>query len=486
MKRTHDGVRRRFAPLAALLSVLLPACAPGPGKIVFVPGGRSHGYGMHEHRAGLLLLERSLKQQWPQLHTVVTAQDAWPDASVLVDADALVMACEGSRHVALPHLAQVDDLAERGLGIALIHYATEPPAGPAAEAVRRWIGGNHEKGRSINPDWAPEFLEFPDHPAARGLKPFSVYDEWYFNMRFVPGRKGITPILAARPPLSALLRKQGPSSNNPSVTESVLRGDRHVVAWAYERPGGGRGFGFTGAHHHHNYRDDPFRKAVLNGIAWTAGLAIPRGGVASSTPTWEEIALNQDYEKPPHWERQAGLDPSGAAEPVYSTPPIRLDAARPFDFEVAIPPNRYRHIYLVFEVDSSFPMVGGEDSHGQAAAPRALFRMRNPRFRGESGREAPLHEEKPGHFITPDGPRPAPFHAAGGDEEPGAVRIMEIPAPALLHYPAPRGATHFAASVSLRRGEQSKTEPPRQGRIHVFFAAPGERYLRAPQGGESR
>ncbi len=479
MRFVHGRPRPSILALIALSAFLLSGCAPDPVKIVFVPGERSHGYGMHEHRAGLLLIERSLKQQWPQLETVVMEKDVWPAPETLANADALVMACEGSRHVALSHLDEVDKLAGRGLGIALIHYAVEPPEGPPAEAVRRWIGGNHEKGWSINPDWEAAFSDFPDHPAANGLEPFSAYDEWYFHMRFVPDRKGVAPILETHPPMSTLLRNDGPSSNNPDVTASVLRGDRQAVAWAYERPGGGRGFGFTGAHHHRNYRDDNFRKAVLNGVAWVAGLEVPPAGVESAKPTWEEIAANQDYEKPPHWEQEAGLDPAGNAEPVHSTPPIRLDAARPFDLKVEIPPNRYRHIYFVFEADSSFPSVGS-DSGDQVRAAAALgrFRFQNPRFLGESGYQAPLHEETHGNFIGPGGSRPVPDHRRE-TEEPDAVPIMEIPAPALLHYPVPRGSTHFLADVSVLR-EQDGTEKTRTGRIHVFFDAPSDQYFGRP------
>ena len=458
MKTTGPLPRLLFVPavvlLAALSVTLLTQCAAYPTKIVFVPGAESHGYGMHEHRAGLLLLARSLKQQYPQLETVVTEKNAWPDSTVLADADALVMACEGSKHVALAHLDEVSALAGRGLGIAMIHYAVEPPAGPPAEAVRSWIGGNHEQGWSINPDWAAKFTDFPDHPAARGLEPFSVYDEWYFNMRFVPERKGITPILKARAPLSTLLRNDGPSSNNPDVRASVLRGDRHPVAWAYERPGGGRGYGFTGAHNHHNYRDDNFRKAVLNGIAWVAGLDIPAGGVESMKPTWEEIAANQDYEKPANWEEEAGLKMSGSAEPVYSTLPISLGAA-PLELEGAIPPARYRHIYFVFESDSSAP---------------GYFRLEKPRFRGEPGNEAPLYQETVAHFIGPSGPEQPPDHWAEPDKP------MEIPAPSLLHYQVPRGSTHFLANVSFHPESADQ-----KGRVHVFFAPPAESYFDAPE-----
>ena len=59
---------------------------------------------------------------------------------------------------------------------------------------------------------------------------------------------------------------------------------------AYERPNnGGRGFGFTGLHNHKNLADDNFRTLLLNAVAWTAGLEVPKGGVPSKTPTAKEL-----------------------------------------------------------------------------------------------------------------------------------------------------------------------------------------------------
>ncbi len=62
MKTTGPLPRLLFVPAFVLLAVvsatLLTRCAADPTKIVFVPGAESHGYGMHEHRAGLLLLAR--------------------------------------------------------------------------------------------------------------------------------------------------------------------------------------------------------------------------------------------------------------------------------------------------------------------------------------------------------------------------------------------------------------------------------------------
>ena len=53
------------------------------------------------------------------------------------------------------------------------------------------------------------------------------------------------------------------------------------MAWARQRPDGGRGFGFTGGHDHWNWGDDDFRKLVLNAIVWTAKLDVPAEGVPS-------------------------------------------------------------------------------------------------------------------------------------------------------------------------------------------------------------
>ncbi|HUG37295.1 MAG TPA: ThuA domain-containing protein, partial [Candidatus Limnocylindrales bacterium] len=54
-----------------------------------------------------------------------------------------------------------------------------------------------------------------------------------------------------------------------------------TVAWAIERAGGGRSFGFTGGHFFANWRLVDFRRLVLNAIVWSAGVNVPEGGVQS-------------------------------------------------------------------------------------------------------------------------------------------------------------------------------------------------------------
>jgi hypothetical protein len=76
------------------------------------------------------------------------------------------------------------------------------------------------------------------------------------------------------------------------------------VMWAIERPGGRRGFGFTGGHWHYNWAHDDFRKVVLNALVWVAGLDVPPDGVPSKTTSIDELEANQDYPKPENYNRE--------------------------------------------------------------------------------------------------------------------------------------------------------------------------------------
>ena len=269
-------------------------------KIVFVAGTRSHGYGAHEHNAGCLLLAKHLKAALPDYHVDVQ-RNGWPanPAKFFQDADAIVMYCDGGgRHMAIPHLEEVDQLSKNGVGVICIHYAVEVPKGDAGEKFLDWLGGYFETHWSVNPHWTANFATFPNHPICRGVEPFAINDEWYFHMRFRDSMSGVMPILSAVAPAATMTRPDGPHSGNPYVRAAVAEGKPQHVAWAAERPGGGRGFGFTGGHFHRNWGDDNFRKVVLNAIVWAAGDEVPHGGVEVGRVTEADLAANQDFEKP--------------------------------------------------------------------------------------------------------------------------------------------------------------------------------------------
>ena len=132
----------------------------------------------------------------------------------------------------------------------------------------------------------------PDHPVTRGVKPFAVNDEWYYHMRFAEGMKGVTPILSALPPLKTIQgegKKSSSHGGNPAVWEDVSAGKEQVMAWAFERPDGGRGFGFTGLHKHANLADANFRTLLLNAVAWVSKLEVPAEGVPSQALSRDDL-----------------------------------------------------------------------------------------------------------------------------------------------------------------------------------------------------
>mgnify|MGYP006285164731 CR=1 FL=1 len=286
--------------LLALLGVLLyagPVFAADAAKtkILFIAGHPSHGKGEHEHRAGCMLLAKSLMEGLPNVDAQVSSYD-WPEDEKIFDGvAAVVMYCDGGTgHYVNEHLDFVQKLVDKGVGIACLHYGVEVPAGASGDKFLQWIGGYFEMNWSVNPDWDADYVSLPKHPITNGVSPFKIHDEWYYHMRFPEGLKNVTPILTALPPKETLSRPDGTHSGNPAVREAIAKGEPQHMAWAIQRPDGGRGFGYTGGHYHKNWQNDNTRKLVLNAIAWVAKLDVPEKGVTSKTPTDDEIKANQD------------------------------------------------------------------------------------------------------------------------------------------------------------------------------------------------
>ncbi|MGE3312154.1 MAG: ThuA domain-containing protein [Limisphaerales bacterium] len=285
-----------------LLAVLLLAACLGPGasaaneaRILLIAGNPSHGPGEHEHNAGCELLAAKLNQQ-PGVRAEVHRR-GWPADEKAFDGAAAVFIYSdgGNGHPAIQpeRLAKLGELMARGVGLGTCHYGVEVPKGDPGDAWLKWTGGYFETFWSVNPHWDAEFSSFPTHPITRGVKPFQARDEWYYHMRFPDGMRNVTPILSALPPKSTLNRPDGPHSGNPHVRAAIERGEPQHVMWCIERPDGGRGFGFTGAHFHRNWANDNFRKLVLNALLWIAKVDVPAEG-APSTVTDEEMKLNLD------------------------------------------------------------------------------------------------------------------------------------------------------------------------------------------------
>lgn len=263
----------------------------GVKKIVLVADSDPHGArGNHEFVAAAIFLARTMNSRYPDAYATVARRQNWPKD--LKHADTIVVLMNHGGSAVNP---AVKEAIANGAGFMAVHYGVEVNKGEQGQHYLKWLGGYFEPFFSVNPHWTPDFKEIPKHETTRGVQPFSINDEWYYHMRFVEGLKGVTPVLSAVAPLNTVNFREGqkPSSHggNPDVLADVKAGKPQVMAWAYERPDGGRGFGFTGLHKHANLGHDGVRTLLANAVAWVSKLPVPENGV--QTPTLSRSDLEQ-------------------------------------------------------------------------------------------------------------------------------------------------------------------------------------------------
>jgi hypothetical protein len=268
-----------------------------PRKLVLIGGSPSHGSGDHEFNAGVKLLAKCLANV-KQLKVEDVTNGYPKDDSILDDAAGILCYADGGTgHPFLKEkrAEKIGGLMKKGVGLMCAHFAVEVPKDVGANELREWIGGCYEHEFSCNPMWSPEYNEFPKHPLTSGVKPFSIRDEWYFNMRFRPKMEGVTPILTAVPSEKV---RNGPYvyPKGPYKHIQAAKGNPEHMMWVVDRGDGGRGAGFTGGHTHANWKDDNFRKVVLNALLWICKVDVPKDGVESSVSD-DDIKANMDPKK---------------------------------------------------------------------------------------------------------------------------------------------------------------------------------------------
>jgi len=443
-----------------------------------VAGVRSHGYGSHEHKAGSILLARSLEKAMPNFVTAVFT-DGWPKTPGALDGfDCIVMYCDGGRrHMVNEHLAEMDAYAKAGVGTVCLHYGVEVEADPAGKKFLDWIGGYFEIDWSVNPHWDANFTKFPKHPISKGVKPFTANDEWYYHMRFRPDMKGVTPILTDLPPASTLVKEDGSlarpdnaHNNNPHVREAVLvRKEPQHVAWASENEGGGRGFGFTGGHNHWNWGNPDYRKVVLNAVVWCAHGEVPEGGVESPEVMLEDLQENQDYDPKPNfdagaiqkkldeWNGRASLSlaPAGAPriQPEPEKAPKNEGDGKLFQSPVVSKQTKGHAVTVNVELKGAKTIwlvaSDGGDGYGCDWA-----NWVNPSFVG-AFQSASLTDLKWKSASTGFG-RVHVNKNAGGQaprvDGKAVEKCIGVHANSVLEYDVPEGMTHFQATAALDNG----------------------------------
>ncbi len=273
-------------------SAQVEASASAPKrKIVLIAGPKSHGpvgNGMHDYGWSVCLLRVMLERSNVKDQITVTHYlDGWPkDSAPLDDADTLMIVSDGrdgdkfadALHLASDERVQyVDKLMKKGCGLITFHFSTFAPEKYADRALD-WTGGYFKWETNGRRQWYSAIktqesdlqIGAADHSVARGLKPFKMREEFYYNIKFNPTDDPVKPIW-----LVPDLKGREPDGN--------------VVAWVRERAGGGRGFSTTCGHFYDNWEKPPFRKLILNAVAWTAHVEVPPGGVEAAYFTHDEI-----------------------------------------------------------------------------------------------------------------------------------------------------------------------------------------------------
>jgi hypothetical protein len=251
--------------LVALFALTLGApavLADGPKRLLLIgQGPDDHPAATHEYVAGLKILQKCLEKV-PGLEVkLILADEPWQGGPELLDkADGVVlylaegakwMQNEPRRHDALKKLAA------RGGGIVVLHWAMGTKDAKYIDGCLKLLGGCHGgPERKYKILQADAQIADAKHPIATAVKDFAVRDEFYYRLKFAQPEGTVKPIL--RVPID---------------------GNLETVAWALERPDGGRSFGFSGLHFHDNWRLTEYRRLVGQATLWTLKLPIPKDGL---------------------------------------------------------------------------------------------------------------------------------------------------------------------------------------------------------------
>lgn len=246
--------------LFAFSASTLVADAP---KILLLVGQGPDGHPpqTHEYQAGVEIIEKLLKPNKDIEITTVKADGAWKEGPELMErADAVVFfVSEGAKwlQVEPKRMAALQKLAKRGGGFVVLHWGMGCKDAQYIEPFVQISGGCHggpdRKYQVVEANVEPVNAK---HPILTGINPFKVKEEFYYQLKFAKGAKGFQPLLKVE-----------------------IDGKPETVCWTWERPDGGRSFGFSGLHFHENWKRSEYRSLVGQAVLWTLKLPIPDKGL---------------------------------------------------------------------------------------------------------------------------------------------------------------------------------------------------------------
>jgi type 1 glutamine amidotransferase len=249
--------------LSTLFTILVAGnlVADAPKKLLLVgQGPDGHPPTTHEYMDGLKELEKILKPTKGIEITVVKADGKWENGPELIDrTDAIVFfVSEGAKWLGQDEkrLAAVQRAAKRKAGLSCLHWAM---GCKDAEYIDKYValfggchGGPDRKYQVLETDVKP----IEKSPVTVGISPFKVKEEFYYRLKFVKPEGSVKPAVTAK-----------------------IDGEDFPVCWTWDRPDGGRSFGFSGMHFHENWKRAEYRRLVGQGVLWTLGMPIPEKGL---------------------------------------------------------------------------------------------------------------------------------------------------------------------------------------------------------------
>jgi type 1 glutamine amidotransferase len=254
--------RLLIAALCSTLAFAAPGGEPAKKKVLLVgQGPDGHPATTHEYMAGLHILAKCLARV-PELEvTIVKADAPWKEGPELIErSDGVVLfLAEGAKWVQADpqRYKALQKVARQGGGIVGLHWAIGTRDAQPIDDFLQLLGGCHGGPDRKYLVLATEVhVADPRHPIATGIDHFRVKDEFYYKLKFVKSPSPVQPVLQA-----------------------TIEGNRETVAWAWERPDGGRTFGFSGLHFHENWRLPEYRRLTAQAVLWTLQLPIPKAGL---------------------------------------------------------------------------------------------------------------------------------------------------------------------------------------------------------------
>ena len=282
---TIDQPMKHFALTICCLAFIYPVSATFAAdktqRLLLIgqaPDG--HPPGTHEYRAAASLFSKMLAPM-DRLQTIAVSADGdWPEGPELLDgADAaVVFVSEGAKWLQADakRLAAFQSLAKRGGGLICLHWGMGTRHAKFIPAWVELFGGCHGgPDRRYKVVDVKTQLVTPSHPILRGVSPVEVHEEFYFKLKWAQPAEQITPLIQVQ-----------------------IEKENHTVGWAWERPDGGRSFGFSGLHFHENWKLEPYQRMLAQSVRWVLKRAIPKSEVRVNLDATDFVPPPQpDYKK---------------------------------------------------------------------------------------------------------------------------------------------------------------------------------------------